>query len=351
MLNAGDRIKITSSSRSRGITTGKIGYIVRALFQPTMRCLLIEAVFVASKPEHKFVVVDIGLTKQIRHKLINGDNIFQIAKLSKYNVFANKNMGLITLENLLVDLSLSLPLTDDYVQFAINDKINVPLVTISVEPVDILKCKKDEITAWLCANILRLNNGINYLFKLEEHSLNGYDYNAVVSEFFYKYLQDVVLNVQTLYDANNRLMLHIDKKRDFVLTYRAYLNFQQFKAALYVLISRVIVERLKATAHIRKIRLYEILEILKSLHKYTLNYKHHSTEFNQYFNANLFELVEVIITSLYNNILLSMEIRTSLLMNLLDPTPHKERVLDYIYKALHRGKFNKAALARFYELG
>lgn len=365
MLSCGSRIKILTSSNKRGsVKAGATAYVVNALFQPTMSCLLIESIVVKEKPEHKFMVVDLGLTKSIRHKLINGYNIFKVANglyvKNSIDAIATEKLSRATLESLLVNLSLPQSLNSHaYLAIATKDSIKFPLVTFNEEPTNLFFVSNEEFLTWLKAVVLGLNNIIIYsktLFKSNINAPNAdQQYRETLTILLNKYFTNQVFEVAWL-DGRPYIML-TQQRLNVASRSKLCLDLQQFKASFYPIIIEYLMNKYRRCLlemPALSIRVGTILSHLTALRKYTLNYEAHNREFyDHYYYPKMHQLLEILISCLYNDMLPTRD-RLSFIITIIKSKTFAANIPEVYLKArldkFSLRRFNKAALARFYEL-
>jgi len=370
MLNIGDRIKIISSSKSAKI--GATCYVVRASFQPTMRCLLLEVVFVAKKPEHKFIVVDLGLAKCLRHQLINGKNIFQVLPSLSNNDRRATFLMLTTLNSLLINVSVPLvSITKRYFPIASHNKLKFPITYIHKEAIDLFSAPYQEYRAWLVANIIGLNDVLEHIPKLMYYNNEACNNDLVV--LAKKYLCNKLANITVTSSLGKiKLQLHADDNKTLINRSTEVSIIQQFKATIY----RVFIELLRyKLADVRamlgltddapvnlirnevvnKLTIKNIFDCISNLRKCSLNYSKYCNEFDaNYFRGSLYKYINMLVISLYSTILPDDE-RIKLLMSLkpktlTEQTMSRREIIGFMYRFSHKRRFDRAALASFYRL-
>ena len=361
MFTIGDRIKITSVlNKNTRVNIGAIGYIIRAFFQPTMRCLLLEIMFVAKKPERKFIVVDVGLAKHLRHKLINNENIFQVVK-GLYNkgklLKLEDRLATSTLGSLLIDLFIPFtPITTRYWKIAVSDKIRMQLVRFRKEPISIFDYPHEEYIAWLKSVFIGFSDIFSYLLN---DNLNRELYVKFLNKLF-RNLRSKLPDIEVVWDLieDGEVQLKLRErysKYNIATRSQVCLTIQELKAKVYPIVLKMVMDRFNnIMTNINATTFNTILYKLNALRRYTLNYGRHNEEFSRYYYIpELYSLLNIVVTALYSNFIIK-KIRARLLRSVVLSNGAQlsmEEAMNLISEVCNNGEFNKAALARFYELG
>jgi len=393
MLNLGDRIYITKSSRKRGsVVAGRAGYVISAFLQPTMQCILLDVIMVAPKPERKFMLLNINLARNVKHAILSG-----------VNVFNGSRHGLQSLDALLINLSAPCVLCGHELDILLKrEKYVLPIVFIRKEPSNVLK-SRDEFLAWLVAMIYGLNNtfknfaylslisdgnvrqfaddNLNYPYGRYYAMITKAQYNAFIASLLTTYLihpgiqlcdgfvpvvdADFVPVVDADNDANdvNVFMQRLRSPRLLVADaynfsrvdrLRICENIQTFKAKFYTTLSKIMIDRL--IEHIYIVRcinnsnVENIIDDVKHLRRVPLSEHNNNIQLFEKYYHQAYSVFTVISAAVCSN-LIPIEVSKMLLRTLgYKNSLNDSELKKFMEEFRTMRKFDKAALSRLYEV-